>query len=461
MCCPMSLLSRSIPENDALKVANKWLKREYNKSTEILDTYTETYNNSTSLYIFNFTDGGFVLVSADNKINPILGYSEKGFLKPDSNNVAITALLNNYKIKIDFIKKNKSEKNNKNTLQKWKDLQTGGLLKATLKSTVLNVPSLFETEQTSRWAAWGGYNVMMPNQDASNSCVNLAMAQICKYHKHPKQGTGTNSYTQYYDGATYNWSIDYSQHIYNYDFMPFRLTYCENGEGHPLCSDGNWMGFLPGITEENKEEISKLIFHIGLGISKEWFGLPSYTWLDDWALVFEENLNFKSTWSYWSESEILDNPENFKSSMRNNLINKLPIFYRVAGHAIVIDGFENEDYFHCAFGRGGYTDGYYYLFNSDADGVHLIIPGSSDSDAILDLEPDYSFPENLSITSTISLNTTKCYQAINSVSISSIIDGNGSSGANISIYSKEITLGNGFEIKKGATLYINIEDYSL
>ena len=77
----------------------------------------------------------------------------------------------------------------------------------------------------------------------------------------------------------------------------------------------------------------------------------------------------------------------------------------------------------------------------------------------MDLEPDYSFPVDLSIDTTISDSTTACYQALNSVSFSSVIEGNGSSGANIAIYANKVTLNPGFEIEKGGTLYINNENY--
>lgn len=453
---PLFLLSKSIPEKDALKVANKWLKKKYNKNAEILDIYTETYINSTSLYIFNYTNGGFVIVSADDRINPVLGYSETGFLKPDSTNEAITSLLNSYKEKIDFVKNNKSDKNNKNTLKKWNDLFTDSNPEVITKSATLSVPSLFETEQTSRWATWDGYNIVFPGQNGTNSCVPTSMAQICKYHRHPKQGTGTNSY---YVNSHFCY-VDYSQNLYNYDLMPFRLTYCGNGGEN--CDEGSF-NFLPGITTENKIEISKLIYDIGLGVGMQWDDYTSdsgtYGPADLWADVFSAHLGYKSTWTHWTNTEIHANPVAFKTAMKDNLNNGLPIHFRVGNHAIVIDGYEGEMFFHGAYGRGGYTDGYYYLFNSDDDGIHLTLPSSTSYEAILDIEPDFSFPENLDITTTISSNTIKCYQSINSISISSTIEGFGSGGANISIYSKEVVLDAGFEIEKGATLYINNEDY--
>jgi hypothetical protein len=454
--CPVYLFSKNVPEKDAIKIAKIWMKKNYSIEVEIRDIYIEKYNNESSFFVINFVNGGFVIISADDKINPILAYNRSGVFEPEINDTPTKALLTYYKEKIAFVKANKTETNNKKTRGKWNEIMQSSNVTNTNKSVLLTVPSLFETEQSSRWGTWGGYNIMMPDQNADNSCANLAMAQICKFHKFPKQGTGTHSYTQIYNGTTYNWSIDFSKHLYNYDLMPFRLTYCGNGGEN--CNEGSF-DFLPGITTENMQEVSKIIYHIGLGIEKGWFGLPSYTWLDDWASVFVNNLGYKSTFTYWSETEILNRPEDFKSEMRNNLVARLPIFYRVAGHAIVIDGFENDNYFHCAFGRGGFTDGYYYLFNSDADGVHLLIPGSSDLDALTNLEPNYSFPSNVNIFFPIAAGTTKCYQASKNVSFSSIIDGGSSGGANISAYAKEVLLSPGFEIKIGATLYINNEVY--
>lgn len=450
------IYSQEVTLQKAILVGKNWMGNKISNSNTS-DIYIITNNNDTSFYMINFVERGFVIVPYDERINPILAYSAHGHINPDTLENAFSTLMKSYKTKIEYVKNNKNIKDNKLVKAKWESILNGNLNSSTEKS--VGVPSLFETNHTSRWALWSGYNTMMPDQNGNNSCVPLAMAQICKYHKHPKQGTGMNSYTQqnfYTNYVLYNWNIDFGQHLYNYDLMPFRLTYCGNGEEN--CDEGSF-DFILGITTDQMNEVSKLIFHIGLGASKGWFGDYWYGHWTSLGTVFEKNLGYKSSWSSWSDDEIHDFPETFKTEMRNNLLAGLPILFRVGGHAIVIDGFENENYFHGSYGRGGYTDGYYYLFNSDADGIHFTLPSDSDYSAILDLEPDYAFPQNINITTTISANIIKCYQAINSVSISSTIEGSGSNGANIAIYAKEVILNAGFEIKKGATLYINNEDY--
>jgi len=113
-----------------------------------------------------------------------------------------------------------------------------------------DVPSLFETNKSSRWAYWQGYNQELPN--GNEICVPLAMAQIIKYYKFPTQGINNNSYL---------WnnqllSIDFSNQWYNYNNMPFRLTYC--AKGTETCNDNSWE-IIPGTTDEQISEISRYI----------------------------------------------------------------------------------------------------------------------------------------------------------------------------------------------------------
>lgn len=447
------IYSQEVTLQKAILVGKNWLGNKISNSNTS-DIYIITNNNDTSFYMINFVESGFVIVPYDERINPILAYSSHGHINPDTLDNAFSTLMNSYKTKIEYVKNNKNIKDNKLVKAKWESILNDNLNSSTEKSVC--VPSLFETNHTSRWASWDGYDDMLPGEDGTNICVPLAIAQICKYHKHPKQGEGSNSY---YVNNHYCY-IDYSQHLYNYDLMPFRLTYCGNGENN--CDEGSF-DFLPGISEEQKQEISKLIYHVGLGVEMHWneytnnsgtYGLPN-----NWATVMSQHLGYKSNWSYWSNSDIDNDPETFKMAMRNSLLNNSPILFRVGGHAIVIDGFENENYFHGSYGRGGYTDGYYYLFLTDDDEIHLPLPAGSLYYAVVDIEPDFDFPQIVNITTPISTNSIKAYQALQLINISSIIDGNGLSGANIAIYAPEVILSPGFEIKKGAELYIKNENY--
>lgn len=436
----------------AVKVAEKWMKINDYGEKEVMNVLIEGDLKDPDFYIINFLDGGFVVVSGDDKANPILAYNNIGFLELEPDTSLTWAIFKSYKEKIRHLKVHKSEEKNVKTKKKWDLILNDTIPKSTRKGAYPDVSPLFETYNTSRWATWQGYEDELPGQDGTNSCVPLSMSQICKFHRFPKQGSGTNSY---YVGSNYCY-IDYDDHIYNYDKMPFRLTYCGNGEEN--CNEGSF-DFLPEITEENKTEISSLIYHIGLGVEMKWNHYTTTSGTSNnpsnWADVFVDNLGYKSTINHWTNSEIYADPSGFKDELRANLNNLQPVHFRTGGHAVVLDGVENDDYFHFAYGRGGYTDGYYFLYTADDDGIHVDLPNGTNYDALTDIEPDYeNLSSDISYGLTISGSTTMAIHTTNSVTISSLIE----SGADVGIYSKNIVLSAGFKIEKGAQVYIKTED---
>lgn len=451
---PVIVMSKSVPKEQIVKIANNWAKQKiykYKKKKVNFEIYSKKEKEEDIFYIFNFEEGGFIIISADDRIFPILGYSYNGKFNVNKKNYLENTLLNVYKEQIVNVKKSKTENNN--TKEIWFNLLRGKQLNIFNNPKYSSVPSLFETYKTSRWATWEGYNSVFPNQNGSNICVPLAMSQICKFHRHPKQGQGENSYTTYYNnGISRDWYINYSEHLFNYDLMPFRLTYCGNGTNN--CDEGSF-DFIPGITEENKNEISNLIFKIGLGVNQGWYGEANREWLTYWAICFSSNLGYEDSWEYWDQTHIYKNVELFKYKLRKNIQNYLPVLFRVRGHAIVIDGYEYDNFFHIANGTGGAMDGYYYLFLTDNDGIHLPMPRREAYDAILNLKPIKDFPNHLIIDTIIQENNVKCFQAKEFIIFKSIIKSN----TNIAGYSKEIFLDKGFEIKKGTKFYINHEEY--
>lgn len=98
--------------------------------------------------------------------------------------------------------------------------------------------------------------------------------------------------------------------------------------------------------------------------------------------------------------------------MRSSLNNGDPVLFRYdtsiygGGHAVVIDGYENDEYFHCSMGWGGAQDAYYYLFSSDNDGVHLPRPHIDlwGLNACLNIHPNCPPIQNKTVTNVIVSN---------------------------------------------------------
>jgi len=91
--------------------------------------------------------------------------------------------------------------------------------------------------------------------------------------------------------------------------------------------------------------------------------------------ALENNFNFIS--DITCESKINYNDEEWSSLLKEQLDNGWPIIYRGynegdgPGHAWNIDGYEDE-YFHCNWGWGGSSNGYFYFNNLNGQGFSFV-----------------------------------------------------------------------------------------
>lgn len=166
--------SQSVDIETAKTVAINFLSSKQSPtSNKINNVLTETYNSETVFYVVNFTNGGWVLISASNSTWPILGYGTKGEFKLDNNKPSqLIDLLDNYKAQIKASSQLKSA--DIQVSEKWGSLEKGNSLKSLIVYTpgtnLLNVPGRGEV-------IWG--------QDYNNDggCTP-------SYHKYCPSGTG-------------------------------------------------------------------------------------------------------------------------------------------------------------------------------------------------------------------------------------------------------------------------------
>lgn len=415
LLCILSMhgFSEKVSIEKAKKIAENWGVMKMNRSKGDIDTDKKLHfvsNADTSLYVFNFKNGGFVIVPADDHTNPILGYATDNQIDMDNIKPILRDWLGYYS---DMIKFNSKEKLDQKIKDKWLEIDEG----ISLKSVQTTVPSLFETAQSSRWAYWRPYlNQSPPAQpqhyEGYNSCVPIGVSQIMKYFKYPLIGTGTGS--GYNNGAYFTQNINC---FFNYDLMPFRLTYCGNGTNN--CNEGSF-DIIPGTTQAQLDEVGKIQYMAGLAVEMWWLGMGNppnpgtYGLTNNWATEMANHFYYTPPTSsdYWNSSEITASTSGFKTGLRNSLNSGYPVLFKYntsssgGGHLVVIDGYENNEYFHYSFGCGGGEDAYYYLFSNDNDGVHLPRPSINlwGLDACLNIHPNCPPSQNKTVTNKIVSN---------------------------------------------------------
>ena len=75
-----------------------------NSRTQLV--YINQNNDVNYFYVFNFNDSGYVIVSGDDDVYPILGYSNEGIFVPEIENPALVKFLDNYKNQISNVIQN-------------------------------------------------------------------------------------------------------------------------------------------------------------------------------------------------------------------------------------------------------------------------------------------------------------------------------------------------------------------
>ncbi|MDI9871690.1 C10 family peptidase [Flectobacillus roseus] len=168
-------------------------------------------NGETSFYVVNYKEGGYILLSSDNRIQPVLAYSESGKFTVDEKRYPL-----GLEFWIDDTKKQIREIRKSNLIQSdlckkaWKEVQKGLSIsnqsisdKKTLAepptqcydhTDVLTVGPLL----SSSWHQEGGYNDALPyincygySSQVLAGCVPIAMGQVMRYFQYP---------------SNYNWS---------------------------------------------------------------------------------------------------------------------------------------------------------------------------------------------------------------------------------------------------------------
>ena len=347
-----------IGKNQLLTVSKSNLKSTSLKKENIQFSKAEVIieNKDTLLYILNDTSNkGFVIVSADTRVMPIIGYSLDGNLDESNQSPAFTEWMANIKHEIAQIKSDNLP-SEKGIITAWNDLLN-------LKSgSISSVAPLLKTT----WDQGCYYNEQCPSE-ANNpgicnhvpiGCTITAMAQIMKYWNYPTIGTGSYSYTHPVYGKL---SADFGATNYLWSQMPAHLT-------------------------GPNSEIAKLMFHCGVSDNIDYSLAGSSASTEGAAEALSKYFLYSKNYKhiYGKRYKI----EDWVNLLKLELESHRPILYAgnsgCIGHAFVCDGYQNGNYFHFNWGWGGNADGYYFIGDLNPIGTHYNLM----QEAIINICPD-------------------------------------------------------------------------
>ena len=297
---------------------------------------------ATSYYVFdNGADKGFTIVSGDDELPEIVGYSAHGNSEHLMKTEGCAAFLKAYQKFVAAFTQGDAKA--RKILAEQRALKADGRYQQ---------PKIDPLLGDIAWNQETPYNKMCPKYEGSElsvtGCVATAMAQVMMYYKYPKE---LKADIPAYTTATNKLKVNAISKGEEYDWDNMLPTYTE-GEYN--------------TTQANA--VAKLMFHCGAAVQMD-YGDSSGALLrpEDMSTYFGYDADllqevYRSVYTLAEWKKILD----------RELEAKRPIIYGGVrsyerGHQFVCDGSDGEGLYHINWGWSGDSDGYFDITLLDPD----------------------------------------------------------------------------------------------
>ena len=362
LICAITMMASPVEPEQARTIALNFMVQKsptVTRSTECTLAYTWSNDRSSALFYVYNVGGGFVIVSADDAVMPVLGYSTKGTFTGENMPVNCRSWLQGYADEIAYVKENNLSAPEK-VSQAWTALAEGREPARSGNSRAV------EPLLTTTWDQSPFYNALCPGEgddQAITGCVATAMAQIINYHQWPAHGYGSHSY---YHPTYGQQSADFSSHTYQYDLMPSALT---------MSSTSAQINAVATLMRDCGVAVNMNYGYYGSGAFSETAraALSNHFNYETSILVRDRRttgmiIGTYSTTTYYSDDE-------WKAVLKSELDAANPVFHDgtsmdlSSAHAFVCDGYDANDYFHFNWGWSGWDDGYFAVGNVIPEGA--------------------------------------------------------------------------------------------
>ena len=346
--CGLRLAAAPVDVESAKQLGGKYMVANHRSTSMALTlAYTETTESGMNVcYVFNCQPKGFVIVSADDRMKPILGYSTESSFDPVASEAGPEVFFDAYRSDLETAIAMHLEQQSEIAAQ-WQQLAKFGTLTDRGDRTVGPLCA-------STWHQTQLYNDQCPvdfegyNGHVKSGCVANAMAQIMRYWEWPKTGVGSHSYYCYGYGSTSygTLSANFGEADYRYELMPDFLDYTS--------------------PQYQVDAVALLEYHAGVSVEMDYGPNASGAYSPDAIDAFKTYFRYATSASlidrdYYSDSQWID-------LMKNEIDNDRPMYYSAysytkdgtrGGHAFVCDGYDENNFFHFNWGWQGFDNGFY------------------------------------------------------------------------------------------------------
>ena len=363
-----SVSAKPVDETTARTVAARFFAMKYHRTLETL-TPAIAYaapslrgenGGSPSFYVFNFSTEGFVIVAGDDRVQPILAFSDEGPFVTENMPAHIRFFLDGYSEEIQDVSDNQ-QYDDESARQQWSALLSEDT-PASKDGNVVVGPLLGD----NKWNQPQYYNNLCPADASGNAaygghaavgCGAIVMGQVMRYWHFPTTGVGSHSYSSNYGTL----SANFGSTTYRYESMPNKLT----ASNHP---------------DSCVEAIATLLYHCGVSVNMNYGSSVSVSNSNRIVSALSTYFRYPTTVQYIERGNL--SLAVWLNYLKGELDEGAPFMYggsgNYGGHVWTCDGYQDDNYFHFNWGWGGQQNGYFTLTSCSSYGFnsnHAIIIG--------------------------------------------------------------------------------------
>lgn len=324
---------------------------------KVKESFTEKFNGNAVYYIFNFVGNGYVIVSADDAVPPVLAYSFDGSFSTDNQPPQFVNWMEGYAKQIAQSIQH-PEYPTYDSHSVWQRLSSSDP-KSLDYSPLTDVAPL----EISTWDQGTYYNLLCPVDAAGPGghvwagCVATAMSQVMYYYRWPVNGVGSHCYVP---SGYPQQCADFGNTTYQWEQMVNSCAFKDTA-------------------------IATLIWHAGVSVNMMYSPTGSGAYSEDAVTAMINTFRYSPNTHLVARDGLAT--DQYDDTLRDNLDHKRVMYYDgygTGGHAFNVDGYQGTNYFHFNWGWSGSFNGYFYLDNLNPGGDNF----TNGQRAMVNIYPD-------------------------------------------------------------------------
>ena len=330
------------------------------KTRRIIAASDLTESQQNAFYICDAGADGFAVISADERMISVLGFSQDRVFDIENIPTGMQELLNSYTKEYEALTSESTRRILKRKIEGVKE-QVGPLL-------------------TTEWGQDKPFNNKCPEWEGERcitGCVAVTTAQAMRYYQYPDSAKGNVNY------ITKKLNIPITEDLSAYKF------------NWPIIRNS----YNTGTTEDEDYAVSNLLYACAAAVEMD-FGLSASS-----ASSTNQVRALVEKFGYDPDIACIHKDYMTTSEWQTLMLNELnaesprPIIYAAVsptegGHSFIIDGYKADEdaypYYHVNWGWRGYCNGYFKLSSLDADGLEF----SKEHEAIIFIQPNNEKQDN-------------------------------------------------------------------